>query len=405
MSKQNISLAAVCALAVSQIAQASDINVNGFLSVGVSMLDENNVSINDADSTGGFRNDATLGLQLSKKLNATTSVTGQLVSRGNEDYKTEAAWAFVTYTANDHTDLRMGRLRVPGFYYSDFLEVGYAYNWIRPPGEVYRIPFSSVDGVDISHRYSLGTLDGTIQLYYGRYQGNLLFNDTAYVTDARNLAGIVLSNSYGDFGTRLSLHRSELHLESTPGSDLANASAAASAIAQTPAGVNVAQALQLSGTDANDIPAAFNTLSGVGDASAADDFVATGQVSSFYEAAFYYDDDNIHLIAEWTALDNKFAGIPDDQAWLVSTAKRVGDYTPHLTYSYSKNKNDSGAVGAIQTQLGVESEQSSITFGVRYDYDTSTALKVEIQYNDEKTTNGQDGESATLYSIALDLVF
>ena len=56
-------------------------------------------------------------------------------------------------------------------------------------------------------------------------------------------------------------------------------------------------------------------------------------------------------------------------------------------------------------QLGLEADESSITLGLRYDYDSSTALKFEIQNNDEKTIEGADGDSAILYSVALDLVF
>lgn len=131
------------ALAIASPAMASDLNINGFLSVGATMLDDDKVEVAGADTQGGFKQNTILGLQVSKQVNDSTSVTGQLVSRGSDDYSTEAAWAFVTYAANDNLDLRMGRLRIPAFYYSDFLEVGYTYNSIRPAEEVYRLPFSS----------------------------------------------------------------------------------------------------------------------------------------------------------------------------------------------------------------------------------------------------------------------
>lgn len=135
---------------------ADDLRINGFISVGASMMDSNDASIAGADNQGGFKQDTILGLQVSKQVNDSISVTGQLVSRGSDDYSTEAAWAFVTYAANDDLDLRMGRLRIPAFYYSDFLEVGYTYNPIRPAEEVYRLPFSSMDGVDLTQSFSSG---------------------------------------------------------------------------------------------------------------------------------------------------------------------------------------------------------------------------------------------------------
>ena len=366
MINRKVPLVAAVLLASSQMAYSSDLNVNGFLSVGATMLDENKVSIAGADSTGGFRNDSILGLQISKQVNDKTSLTGQLVSRGEDDFKTEAAWAFVTYQANNNTDLRMGRLRVPAFYYSDFLEVGYAYNWVRPPGEVYRIPFSSVDGVDLTHNYSTSSMDGSIQVYYGRYQGDLPISGTVYKADSKNLTGIVFTNSFGDFGTRLSYHRSEVTITGDAGTELVDGVAAANAIAAVPAGVNVGAATG---------NAALNAYTGIGDASAAKDFAATGQNTSFMEAAISYDNGDISMIAEWTALDQGYSIVPDDTAWLVSVAKRFDEFTPHLTYSYDKDEYDSGNAGKIQRQLGLKNEQNSITLGLRYDYDASTALK------------------------------
>jgi len=399
MIKHKVSLAAAIALAVSQSAYANDINVNGFLSVGASMLDNDDVSIAGADTTGGFKNDTILGLQISKQVNDKTSVTGQLVSRGEQDYKTEASWAFVTYNANNNTDLRMGRLRVPAFYYSDFLEVGYAYNWVRPPVEVYRLPFSSIDGLDLTHSYSAGSVDGSVQVYYGRFQGDMAIGgDEEYSTDAKNLTGIVLSNSFGNFGTRLSYHRAEINIDAAAGDGtaLGNAIGAATAIAAVPAGINV-------GTATGN--AALAGFTGIGDASAADDFAPDGQTTTFMQAAVSYDNGDVSMVAEWTALENDYLAIPDDTAWMVTVAKRFGDYTPHLTYSYDKDEYESGSEGDLQEALGLAFEQSSITLGLRYDYDAATALKFEVQTNNEKNDSTDLDETGTLYSVALDLVF
>lgn len=365
------------AIAIASPAMAGDLNVNGFLSVGASMLDDNKASIAGADNQGGFKNDTVLGLQVQKQVNDSTSATGQLVSRGSDEYATEAAWAFVTFAANDDLDLRMGRLRIPFFQYSDFLEVGYAYNWVRPPVDVYRVPFSSLDGVDLTQRFSSGSIDGSIQVYYGRFQGNFNTGTDVYASDYRNFAGLALSATMGDFGTRLSYHQAEIIMDtSDPTTALGAASAGASAIA-----------------------------TGLGDPNAAQDFNFSGQTSTFIGAALTYDDGTYSAVAEWTALEHESSLFLDDQAFLVGVAARFGEFTPHLTYSAEKDTLDSGNEGKIQKALPLQSDQSSITAGVRYDYDSSTALKFEIQNNDETTTAGADGDSATLYSVAVDLVF
>mgnify|MGYP000073673397 FL=1 len=376
MQTKKIWAPSLLALAIASPAMASDLNINGFLSVGASMLDKDDASIAGADNQGGFKNDTILGLQISKQVNDKTTVTGQLVSRGSDDYSTEAAWAFVTYAANDDLDLRMGRLRIPAFYYSDFLEVGYTYNSIRPAEEVYRIPFSSIDGVDLAQRFSSGDIDGTVQIYYGRYQGDFESNGTVYDADFRNVTGISVSANMGNFGSRLSYNQGELNLGSP-----------------APAGTDLAV-----------VQGTANFLAS-GDLNAAKDFNISGQTSSFIEAALTYDDGTYSVLAEWTAFDHETSVLLDDQAWMVSAAMRMGEFTPHVRYSTQKDEFDSGVEGDIQKQLRLEADESSITLGLRYDYDSSTALKFEIQNNDEKTIEGADGDSAILYSVALDLVF
>lgn len=360
MQTKNIWVPSLLAIAIASPAMADDININGFLSVGASMLDDNKASIAGADNQGGFKQDTILGLQVSKQINETTSATGQLVSRGSDDYSTEAAWAFVTYAANDDLDLRMGRLRVPFFYYSDFLDVGYAFNWVRPPSEVYRIPFSSIDGFDLTQRFSSGDIDGSVQFYYGRFDGPLEAGGVTYDADFRNFTGISLSTNMGDFGSRLSYNQADLIM--TQG-----------------------------GNELSVIP----------------DFQMSGQKTTFIEAALTYDNGTNSVVAEWTQLDYGTASFLDDSAWLVSYAHRLDDISLHATYTEHKTSYESGTNGAIQKSpaAGLGDEESSIIVGVRYDYDSSTALKFEIQNNDEKMADGADGESATLYSVAVDLVF
>jgi hypothetical protein len=366
-----LSLFTAMAVAV-PTAQASDLNINGFISVGASMLTDQKASIADADTQGGFKSDTVLGLQISKQINDTTSATGQLVSRGTDDYSTEAAWAFVTYAANDDLDLRMGRLRIPFFVYSDFLEVGYAYNWVRTPEEVYRIPISSIDGIDLTQRFSTGDIDGSVQAYYGRFQGDFV----GYDADFRNFAGIAFSANMGNFGTRMSYHQTE-------------------------------QIIDISDTSAGLGYLATVATSLAGGSSAGDDFNFTGQLAQFYEAAVTYDDGTYSAVAEWTALEHGSSLLADDQGFLVSVAARLGDFTPHLTYSSEKGEYDSGTEGDIQKILGLRAEQTSITAGVRYDYDSGTALKFEIQSNDEKDVyaSSPSDESTISYSVAVDLVF
>ncbi|WP_419813254.1 hypothetical protein [Bacterioplanoides sp.] len=356
-----------------QLSYANDLNINGFMSAGAGVLTNDDVSAAGYDDDVSFTQDTVVALQVSKQINDSTSATTQFIARGEEDYNTENAWAYVTYSFNDNTDIRLGRLRTPFFYYSDFLEVGYAYNWIRPPGEVYsRLDtFSSINGVDLTHNFTAGSADGSVQVYFGRLEDSFAPVEEAFEIDLRNFAGAVLSLNKDNWGTRLSYHQADVYMP-----DLM-ADPTGDALEQLVAG---ATALGLQ-----------------------DEFTPDGDTTRFYEAAITYDNGSTFLIAEWTALDHETDLLLNDQAFLISAAQRFNDTTVHLTYSEDKDEKQSGNVGLLQNNL--RGEESSITLGARFDYNAGTAFKVEAQYIDEELRLGNDGESAMLYSVAVDLVF
>ncbi len=367
-------LAAAVLLACSPAAFSDDLNINGFMNVTAGNLSTEDISLDGYDDGVSFDVGTVVGLQMSKQVNDTTSATVQLISRGSDNYSTEASWAYVTYAANENTDIRMGRLRTPFFYYSDFLEVGYAYNWVRPPSIVYRLDaFSSISGVDVTHRFAIGGMDGSIQAYTGRYNDDFTLSGDTYHIELRRAAGMVFSLNSGDFGARLSYHQADLTLD-------ANAALA---------GPN-GRAL--------DNLAAGGALAGVGD-----EFTANEDKAKFYQASVSYDNGSTAVIAEWTALDQTTALLNDDSAYLISAAQRFGDATVHLTYTVAEDDLESGVVG--QVQKNAESKENSIILGMRYDYDSSTAFKVDIQQHDEELVNGAKGESGLLYNVGMSLVF
>jgi hypothetical protein len=376
----------LASIGIASSPQANDLNINGFLSVGASMLDNDKVEISGYDTNGGFKQDTILGLQLSKQVNDSTTVTGQLVSRGSEDYNTESAWAYINFAANDDLDLRMGRLRVPFYYYSDFLEVGFAYDWIRPPAEVYSVPFSSVDGVDATYRFSIGNWDNSAQAYYGRY------TPEGAGVDLRNFTGLALSGQTGDFSLRASYHRLEIISDGTGSFGAVNQGAAA-LIGTTGSALNTG--LLAAGYSNQDI------------AGAVDDFTLTGQEIGFYGIAAGYDNGNYSAIAEYTQSFGDAPFIPIVNTYLVKAAKRFSDITAHLTFTSSETELDSGINETIQKSLMLEDKQSSIILGARYDYDSSSALKFEIQQltEDMRSGAGEIDETGMLYSVAIDLVF
>jgi hypothetical protein len=60
MQTKNIWVPSLLAIAIASPVMADDININGFLSVGASMLDDNKASIAGADNQGGFKQNTIL---------------------------------------------------------------------------------------------------------------------------------------------------------------------------------------------------------------------------------------------------------------------------------------------------------------------------------------------------------
>ena len=397
MTLKKLGIASAILLAGAQTAYANDLQINGFLNVTAGVLD--NKDIEDGFTTGGY--DTTLGfdqhtlagLQISKKVNDNTSATVQLMSRGKQGYKTETAWAYVTYDLSDNTAIRFGRLRTPFFHYSDFLEVGYAYNWVTPPTIVYRLDsMSTLTGVDFTHQFTMGAIDGAFQLYTGRYKDDFELRGDTYDAELSSAAGAVLNLNAGNFGGRLSYHQAELSFYDLDPTGERNLDKMLGAAALT------AQAI-----------------------GAVDSFEASGQNSSFYQGSLFWDNGSTSLIAEYTALRHDSHLLNDDDAWLVSIAQRFGDVTAHLTYAAAKNKVKDGNVGIVQRFS--ESEESDIIAGLRYDYSSSVALKAEAHYitiNNAATRGDQmrltgnpvaaseldlDKNTGSLYTIGMSIVF
>lgn len=413
-------------LATSITYAAGDLDIFGFMSVGVGVLDDDVVTIEGFEGEGNFKQDTLLAVQISKQVNDKTSATGQLVSRGSDDYQTKAAWAFVSYDATEDATFRMGRLRIPFFYYSEFLEVGYAYNWVRLPSDVYAIPFSSFDGADLTQRFSIGNLDTSVQINYGRLTDDLNVFDEDYKADLRNMAGLSFNSTYGNWGFRIAGQRTEMTLDTVTDQNFSNIAAtfagAQAMFDANPSAVTGA-ALQTAGdallneqsvTDLRRLDQGQSAAAGVialnkqvnpNYSVDAEDFSFDGHRAEFYNTALTYDNGSTSFVAEMTAIEYESGLLVDNRAWLASVAQRIGQTTTHLTYSTSRDVLNSGDSGELQKALKLQGEDKSVTLGLRYDYDVNTALKVEAQYHDELVNRGEDGDHAMLYSFAVDVIF
>lgn len=370
----------------------ADFTFNGFASFVGGKFSEDTYEYVGYDNDFSFSPDTMVGIQVGSELSDKINVTAQLTAKGSEDYDIEAALAFMTYAANDDWDIRIGRIRAPFFYYSEFLEVGYAYPWIRPPSEVYgRIPFDSFEGIDTLYRSNHGDWSATWHAFYGNNSEDLDADGESLELNLDNFwgANVTIGNDW------LTLRAGYLRADVTQ---------------ENPAALagfwQILTALGLGQTVNNLDPSQEN----------AGYFVGLG-------AFIDYEDWLVNMEYTTIGWDNPTLANNDD-AWFVMAGRRFDDIVVHLTYAVQEDSPDFGAnvipVG-LDPQLDAlhgaldsffsNNQDTSITAGIRYELDAGVAMKLEVTQIDidvaEPLFPGQASgfDDGTLVSFGVDVVF
>ncbi len=374
---------ALCLSASVSAIEYEGLSINGFLTAGAGIYDGND----SRDTYSGYDDDlqinpvTRIGLQVRAQVNERLVATGQLLARGTEDYHVQAEWAYLSYAVNEAWDLRIGRLRAPLFLYSDFLDVSYAYPWITPPKEVYRLFSNSVEGIDTVYQMSLANWDATIQAYYGRLNEKTLSAGEDVDVDLTHFTGANISVVRDWLTLRASANRADFDV------------------------VTAAAFLPY-----------FDGFRVAGFDSVADTLELKGEVARFYSLAASVDYRNWLLTAEYTITDLKEQSIiSDDTAWYVHLGHKVGDFLVHVTYQAREDDPDFQFLSVIPDgispdldiakatakSLVADSDTEALSLGLRYDFAASSALKVEIT---RLKFNHSDDEG-TLFNFAIDTVF
>lgn len=210
-----LALGAVPAFAGTQIGDY--LNFSGFGTLGLTRTNTDSADfIRDAEASGATKDvnanvDSNFGLQLTGTATPWLSATVQMLSaeRSQSYMTTELEWAFVKVKPLDGLTLRGGRMALPVFAVSDSRNVGYANNWLRPPGEVYGLAMiPRLDGADASYSAEVGSSTFTATAMAGK--GNLPRRGaTDLLTD--NLRGLNLQWETDGVMVRLGQVRTRVH--------------------------------------------------------------------------------------------------------------------------------------------------------------------------------------------------
>lgn len=360
------------------------ITFNGFLTAGATyasqgLLDGTNVVSQDGniENTVGFTNDSRLGIQISANVNPQFSVTGQLLARAREENSQfKADWAFFSYRANDELSIRGGKVKLPTFLTSDYIEVGYAYPWIRPPQEVYFAnPISTINGLDLLARFQVGNNTLLVQPYYGVSRGE---------------EAVAPQEVLGLFP-----------VPPPPGSIVP---VGFSADALT--GVNLSFGSELFTVRAGYLKTKVNAPA----------FGVFEDEATFASAGATFDWSNAVLYTEYFEREIKGMAnmaFPNQKGYYATLGYRFGSWLPHLTFAKLDDNDNPTTMFS-----GVPLMQTSVTAGLRVELGTGAALKIEAQQiKPEEGTRGllvsdpngplspDPNDSIMIYSVAVDVVF
>jgi len=339
-------------LLVYSVNSTAEIEISGYASIVGGKVMSGTEFLADYPKAGSYDNDwsftpdSSIGLQISSQLDDYLKFTAQLSANGAIDFEPQIDWAYANYQLLPELSLHAGRKRLPLNYYSDFFDLGYAYYWIRPPVDNYTWQISSFNGVSLIYEPATSQWDSLFNFYVGREDSNenellSMLFDESVDETWKNIIGLVGEFSHSWIELRFSLMNSQLD--------------------------RYRNDIEVS----HDVKQRFSGIS-----------------INLYP-------NNLILLSEY----NIYRRTADDievKTHMLSLGYKYKQWTPHLTRSGLKQS---------LTSAGGDEEHYTNSLGVRWDFRTNIALKIQF---DEVTDKGSviqiKGDSKS-FSIGLDMVF
>lgn len=295
---------------------------------------DNDLSFRDALTADEWNNRrlTRAGLQLNARISDQAEAVVQVLSLGAEDYQLSAQWAFVGYNLTPDLQLRAGRIVLPLYLHSQYLNAGYTHPWIEMPTEVYgAVRTQTFEGIDLSWNLNTGAINHRLNVFWGN---NDLRSPVAPGTQldfaVRHQHGINLRSSLGDFTSWLSFSNSLGTLDLTP--------------------------------------------VGAGAYSLDRDYV------HYISGGGQYDNGELLLMAEFTELkvSAPHGWFPTQPAGYLMAGYRFGKLMPHLTWGFVDSTGTVTDAGGEALYRSFAIRQKSWTLGARYDVSNGLAVKAEV---------------------------
>lgn len=379
-------------------AEDSPFSISGYGTLGWARLSGDaaqfragTVEANGADHGGSGEVDSKLGLQMTARANEKLTGTVHLLSKKNvnNNFNPRVEWAYGKYDINPDVSVRVGRLALPGFMLSDYLNVGYSMTTVRAPVEVYaQLPISHFNGADALWRTQLGGVGLTFQPFLGRSKIHARFSD-AQATRADGDASLYGVNAVGqweDWTVRLGRINADVTINAAP------------------------------------VDGLIGQLRQSGEIGGANRLEYKDKSSSFTGLGLGYDNGKLLFQSEYTV--RKAGGfLADSKAWYVLAGWRLGSVTPYLMTARQRVTSQTQYNGVANPMLASyvngllasgNTSQKSWSLGARWDVAKNMALKA--QYDRLRPDQGSNlgllmGDASrrvddrNVATVALDFVF
>lgn len=366
----------------------SKMRISGYMSAGVVYSEDAAVTgdgQNEFENEFTYRPDSKAGIQFDYRLAPEWTATLQLTTAGNTDWSVDTDYAYLKWQAQDWLAIRVGRLRLPFFMYSESISVGFTYPWARPPLGFYITSIANAEGADALITFETGDFVHLIQPYFGTGDGIL---PNGLRTRARDGMGIVYEISRGNLTARLQA----LQIDST----LENTGKAISILTADQVGLLV-------------------------------DGWGTERVH-YYTGGLRYDNGDLLVLTEFSRTDGEARPSRDIEAGYLTLGYTIGSFQPYATFMKTQVVHESDLANTavnvglpfdITTNLVSPAyEGKSMGVGLRYNITSNVSLKTQLDhYYDFNDTQGVfnssdpndfrdlDVDGTNIYSVTLDAVF
>lgn len=357
----------------------SRLKVNGFITAGAarSTTDQEQGDyewkyLTKISDEWNWKADSVAGIQFTYAIDPKWDATLQLLSRFQDEFRfntdgfVTTEWAYLTYRPIDAASVRFGRMRTPLYMFSEYLDVGFAYPWVRPPVETYRVPFTYYDGISLDYVLELGSW-------------NLLTNVAGGQSDPNVVLGL----------------RAE---------DVALANVTLSRDAWTFRVGYTSTTVQSDDSRLVNLQSAVDGLYNFGLLSEPYQVLGDDNHAEYISFGGMYDDGKWQIIAEATELHWEDSLVLDGWSNYMTVGHRFGEIMPYVTYAheYTPGDNDNkrheviAAANSAIALLPADSEtaadltaarnqltafiekQKSLSLGVRWDVSPRVATKFEV---------------------------